>query len=172
MQRDIQSGVGTRPHAGSRIGRFRRDINVSEEYLNRAKEDETVALRLTELGNYRHALYFVLQAMEKYLRSKIFSLVNPNNEYFRQRNRNHSIEEAMDFLVEVISTDAHVQLQIRGQLTKYALANVKYNLLHNDLRYPTYFAAENYSCSLEISRDDVITLLARLNWIKEFMKSL
>jgi HEPN domain-containing protein len=79
------------------IGRFRRRVDVSIEYARLAREDEQAANLLADASHYRQAVYFVLQAMEKHLRAKIFTLVDPTNEYFRQANRNHSVEDAAKF---------------------------------------------------------------------------
>jgi len=85
--------------------------------------------------------------MEKYIRSKIFTLVNPNLEYFRKKNQDHSIDNAVEFLVEIISSDKNIQEQIMNQLNEYIFQDIKFQQLHNNLRYPFYSSRYNsYSC--------------------------
>ena len=67
------------------IGRFRHKVKVSVEYANTSKSDEAAAQALAQSGHYRQACYFLIQAIEKAIRSKIFTLVNPNLEYFREK---------------------------------------------------------------------------------------
>lgn len=154
------------------IGQFRRRVDVSVEYARLAREDEQAANLLAGAGHYREAVYFILQAMEKHLRAKIFTLVNPRNEYFRQANRNHSVEEAARFLVEVVGGDGHVRAQIQDQLDRCLFAGQNFNLLHNDLRYPAYFdKTVSYSC-LDISDRDALVMSNRLAWLKEFLRGL
>ena len=87
-----------------KLGKVKHRIDVSNEYEVLAKKDEEVSKLLFKNGEYKHAIYFCIQAMEKYIRSKIFSIVNPNLEYFRKRNQNHSVEDAIEFLLEIVST--------------------------------------------------------------------
>lgn len=121
-----------------RLGNTVQKNDVSYEYKVLAKKDEEVSNFLFKKGEYRHAIYFCIQAMEKYIRSKIFSLVNPNLEYFRNRNRNHSVEDAIEFLLEIISTDVNFRNNIRQQLFVSILGEINYQQLHNNLRYPFY----------------------------------
>lgn len=155
-----------------RIGHFRRAVDVAHEYRQLATQDEHAANLLMRAGQSRPAAYFVIQAIEKYLRSKIFSIVDGKNEYFRQRNRNHSVEDAVAFLVEVISPDPLVRQQIKAQLESFITGDVQFNHLHNDIRYPTYFDRDGcYSC-LELNQSDTDKLFAKLEWVKQFVKSI
>ena len=74
----------------SNIGTINREVDISYEYYNLALEDEKVAILLKNKGEYRHSIYFFIQAMEKYIKSKIFTLVNPNLEYYINKNKHHS----------------------------------------------------------------------------------
>jgi HEPN domain-containing protein len=152
------------------IGRFRRNIEVASEFLQLAQGDEQVGLLLNESGKHRHAMYFLLQAMEKYVRAKIFTLVDGKNAYFRNRHRDHSIEEALEFFVEIVSLNDDVRKQVREQLDRYVLAGVNFGVLHNDLRYPFYSERFNsYSC-LEVTKQDAESLIQRLNFLKRFLQ--
>ena len=58
------------------IGRLEHRLSdVAAEYLALAQEDEKVGQLLISQGQYRHAIYFLVQAMEKYVRCTIFGLV-------------------------------------------------------------------------------------------------
>jgi hypothetical protein len=152
------------------IGRVRRNVDIASEYFRLAQEDEQIGLLLKDTGKYRHSLYFVIQAMEKYVRSKIFAIIDAKNSYFREKNRNHSIEDAIDFFVEIVSMDSYIRKQVREQLDKYVLDGIKFNLLHNDLRYPFYSERFNSYSSLDVTKEDTETVLQRLNFLKKFLQ--
>jgi len=154
-----------------KIGKFRHNIDASSEYFSLAAEDEQAALILKDAGKYRQSSYFIVQAMEKYLRAKIFSFVNPNNGTFREMNRNHSVEEAANLFIEIVSPHARIKEQVRDQLNRYVLEDIKFNHLHNNLRYPFYSDRyDSYSC-LDVTRQDVELLLQKLNFLKNFLKT-
>jgi hypothetical protein len=154
------------------IGKIRHNIDVSSEYFSLAVEDEKAALTLRDTGKYRQSLYFIVQAMEKYLRSKIFSYINPNNEAFREMNRNHSVEDAANLFIEIVSPKVHIKEQVREQLNRYVLEDIKFNHLHNDLRYPFYSERyDSFSC-LDITKQDVELFIQKLNFLKNFLKDI
>ncbi|MFM7885932.1 MAG: hypothetical protein ACKPCM_04410 [Pseudanabaena sp.] len=64
------------------IGQINHNVNVSSEYNRLAREDERIGLILKNKGEYRHSIYFFIQAMEKYVRAKTFSIVDAKNPYF------------------------------------------------------------------------------------------
>jgi len=152
-----------------RLGTVRRGVDVTHEYLRLAREDERAGLLLQEAGHCRHAIYFLLQAMEKYVRARIFQRVDPQNEYFRNQHRNHSVDDAVDFFVQVVSADSHVREQIKRQLEQYVYRGIRFNWLHNDLRYPSYSQRDaSYAC-LDLSSDDVKAFVERLNFLKKVL---
>ena len=153
----------------SRIGKFTHEVNASNVYRELSLSDEKSALLLFKGGEYRQSCYFIVQAMEKIIRAKIFTLVNANNEYFRDRNRNHSLEDAVDFLIEILSTNDHVKAQIGMQLRQYVLGGLKYNFLHNNLRYPLYSKKHNSYSKLEVSKNDCDILFSKLDSLKKFL---
>lgn len=154
------------------IGNVRHKINVSNEYEVLAKKDEEVALYLKKIKEYRHSMYFFVQAMEKNIRSKIFTLVNPNLEYFRKKNQNHSIDNAVEFLIEIISPDKNIQQQIKNQLNKYVLQDINFRQLHNNLRYPFYSLKYNsYSC-VDFNQEDCEVIEKKLNELKNYLNQL
>ncbi len=109
------------------IGRLEHRLSdVAAAYLGLAQEDEKVGQLLISQGQYRHAMYFLIQAMEKYVRCTIFGLVNPNTEYFRNRTRTHDLDELLDFLVEIACPNTTVQGQVREQLRDFVLGGVRF----------------------------------------------
>lgn len=155
------------------IGNFRHRVNVSDEFNRLAIEDEDAATALIEIGKHRQASYFLVQAMEKYVRRTIFTLVNPNLEYFRERNRSHSLEDAVEFLVEIVSkNNATIEQQVKNQLYQHVLGNTHYNQLHNNVRYPVYFKKYNSYSILEVGGEDSAVLKKRLSLLKIFLSEL
>lgn len=154
------------------IGKFRHEINVSSEFDQLSRDDEAAADSLAERGQLRQACYFIIQAMEKAIRAKIFTLVNPNIEYFRGRNRTHSLESAVEFLIEIISTDKIIQEQVSLQLNSHVLGNTKYGHLHNNLRYPVYFKRRDSYSTLDVEADDFKKLRSRLQLLRKFLNDL
>lgn len=109
--------------------------------------------------------------MEKYIRSKVFTIVNPNIEYFRDKNKHHSLEKAIEFLLDVCTTDKTIKQQVREQLIR-TLGNIDYQRLHNSLRYPFYSSRENSYSSIIYSMDDCQYLQNCLNSLKLYLKDL
>lgn len=155
-----------------KVGVFRRQINVSQEYLALARSDEIAAEKLSRVDCYRQACYLIIQSMEKYIRAKTFSLVRADLKFFRDENRNHSLDSAIDFLIKVISSDPIIQQQVSKQLTEYVLVNTKYNHLHNNLRYPAYFSKYDSYSMLDVGREDCQMLFDRLSSLKNFLNDI
>ena len=86
---------------------------MSKEYYNLAREDKKAADELIKLGYYRPAAYLIIQSMEKLLRYKIFSKVNEEKKYYREKNKNHNITSGVDFLTEIIAFDDLTKQAIR-----------------------------------------------------------
>lgn len=156
----------------NRLGTIKRNIEVSNEYEMLAKKDEEVAKILESSGNYRHAIYFYIQSMEKYIRSKIFSIVNPNLQYFREKNNHHSLEKAIDFLLEILTTDENVRETLRQQLITTVIGDINYRQLHNSLRYPFYSVRHDSYSVLYYSKEDCQFIQAGLNKLKKYLKDI
>lgn len=154
------------------IGKFTHKINVSSTFLNLAQSDEKAAILLSQSGHYQQSCYFIIQSMEKHIRAKIFTLVNPNNDYFRARNQSHSLEDAVEFLIEIISTDELIKAQVSNQIKGYVLGDTNYKQLHNNLRYPTYFSKYDSYSSLSVAESDSRRLFERLDVLKNFLNDL
>lgn len=155
------------------IGKFKHRVDVSVEFNRLAIEDEEAASALIEIGKHRQASYFIVQAMEKYVRGTIYTLVNPNLEYFRERNRSHSLEDAVEFLVEIVSkNNSTIEQQVKNQIYQHVLGDTHYNQLHNNVRYPVYFKKHNSYSILEVSVEDSAVLKKRLVLLKKFLTEL
>lgn len=155
------------------IGRLdHRLSDVAAEYLALAQEDEKVGQLLISQGQYRHAIYFLVQAMEKYVRCTIFGLVNPNTEYFRNRTRTHDLDELLDFLVEIACSNTTVQGQVREQLRDFVLGGIRFGKLHNDLRYPSFSERYQSYSLLSVGHQDADITLERLQTLKRFLKDI
>jgi len=155
-----------------RIGKLIHKVTVSNQFKMIAKEEELSAEILADNSQYRQACYFLIQSMEKHIRAKIFTMVNPNLEYFRKRNLSHSLDSAVEFLIEIISNDKIVQEQISNQIRTYVLNGDSYKFLHNNLRYPVYFNKFNSYSVLEVKKKDYNILKKSLDSLKVFLSDL
>lgn len=155
-----------------RVGQFKHNIDVSNTFKMIAKEEEYSAEILVEKNQYRQACYFLIQSMEKYIRSKIFTMVNPNLEYFRKKNLNHSLDTAVESLIEIMSTDEVIRTQISNQIKNYVLNKDAYRYLHNNLRYPAYFDKFNSYSILQVTKKDYDILKNSLESLKIFLSDL
>jgi hypothetical protein len=154
-----------------RIGTIRHRINVSEEYENLANEDEMAARSLKNTDQFRHSIYFYIQAMEKHIKSKIFSMVNPNNEYFRKKNQNHSITDTVNFFIEIINTDDQIKKHIKNQLDNI-FNGLNFQFLHNNLRYPFYSENHNDYSIIQFSLKDCLFIEKINEVLKKYLNDL
>jgi HEPN domain-containing protein len=155
------------------IGSLRHNVNdLSDEYLRLATQDEKVGRQLLTEKHYRHAVYFLVQAMEKFTRHKIYALVNPTADYFQRRTRTHNLDELLDFLIEIVSSDPLVQSQVKKQLTTYVLRGIRFGSLHNNLRYPLYLRKRKSYAMLEVNGNDAEEVLDLLERLKAFLKEI
>ena len=151
------------------IGKLNHNVEAAFEYKRLAQGDERVGLTLKNSGEHRHSIYFLIQAMEKYVRAKTFSIVDARNPYFRERERSHSVESALEFLVEVINGNPLVRDQIKKQLRDYVLGDIRFNLLHNNLRYPFYSERFDSYSSLQVTERDNEIIVQKLDSLKSFL---
>lgn len=154
-----------------KIGKLRHNINLAEEYQKLSTADELSADILASHERFEQACYLLLQAMEKSLRAKIFTKINPNHKYFIDMNRSHSIEDAIRLFTDIVAGGDDIKkIQINQQLDNYVIKKTIYNHLHNNLRYP-YFNNRHESFSrLTVVKDDFDELKKRLIWLKIFLK--
>ena len=155
------------------IGQLNYDIrDIAEEYHRLAMEDEEVGRLLLANRRYRHAVYCFVRAMEKHVRYKIFTLVNADHEYFRERTRTHNLDDLLSFLVEIVSGNSLIQEQFRMQLNHFVLEGVRFGKLHNDLRYPIRVEKSNSFAILQIDRQDAELALQKLEKLKVFLQDI
>lgn len=110
--------------------------------------------------------------MEKYIRSTIFSKLNSEYEYNRQINRSHSLLDAIDLLVQLITTDTITQESIKEQLKIKVLGNINYQQLHNSLRYPYYSNLKKSYQKKAYVKKDYESLSNSLNNLKLYLLDL
>lgn len=154
------------------IGKIKVDVDLAYEYQKMALEDENVAKLLKHNRQYRHSIYFFIQSMEKYIKSKIFTLVNPNNEFYIQKNRHHSLYSSVEFLIEVISPDENIRNQIKQQFNKYVFKELNSINLHNNLRYPFYNDKRKSYTKVEYNEHDCKYIEDMLDNLKKYLNDL
>lgn len=154
------------------LGTTKKVINLEDEYVLLAKEDEKVAQLLKYSKQYRHSIYFYIQAMEKLIRAKIFSKVNPDNEYFRDSNRHHSIESSGDFLLQIYCVDSTIKNQIKKMFDDAIFSDIHFNKLHNNLRYPFYNNKNKYHLMCQYTDEDCTFIENKLKNLKSFLNDL
>lgn len=152
----------------------RRVPDLADEYRVMAEVDERAARTLRDEGFFRQATYLALQAIEKHVRSVAARHRDFRNAEARGEFFNHSIEASIASLLGIMrAAGAHeVALeQVGKQLDRFAyIDGVAFRNLHNDLRYP-HFNRGAYLV-LDLSRPDVDQILAKLDWIKSFLKDM
>ena len=154
-----------------KIGKTKRIncIDAIMKYYNLAEDDENIGLLLIDKGKYRHGIYFLLQAMEKYLKANIYMIIDPCDYRVVSQNRNHSIDGAVKLLLDILSGDNLVKEQIKMQL-KEVLGNTNYHHLHNNLRYPSFNQKEKKYFILDVNEADANNIIKILGLLKEFLK--
>lgn len=158
----------------NRIGDLKIIKNsISEEYQNLAISDKDSAIILGNNGLYRQASYFLLQAMEKMIRAKIFTLIDSKNKYFRDKNRSHSLIDSIELLIEIVSRgDSIIAMQHKNNINKFVLGNINYQQLHNNLRYPWF--SEKYQCFnlLDINKQSYLEIKSKFFSLEQYLKDL
>ena len=71
-----------------------------------------------------------------------------------------------------MGTDKTTQQQVSTQLNSYVLGNIKYNHLHNNLRYPMYSKRYDSYSMLYIDKHDFDLLQLRLDSLNDYLKDL
>ena len=156
-----------------RIGSLKKNVVLSDELKKLAEDDARTANICAASGSYRIACYLLIQAMEKEIRSRIFALINPQLKYFREKSRTHSLDSAIELLIEMKSAgDSLKRDHITSLVKEHILGGVKYNQLHNNLRYPFYSEKSLMYFALEASFDDYKVLSEKLRSLKSFLKDL
>lgn len=152
------------------IGRWRDRVQTANEFQRMAIEDEEAGQHLIQSGRHRHAIYFLIQAMEKYVRAKAFVFVDPRNVHIREMHRGHSVEEALQFLTQVIPFDKSIKDQISQQISVHLTRNLRYEHIHNNVRYPLYRERTGEYSVLEVGPSDSELIASKLRWLKSFLE--
>jgi hypothetical protein len=163
------------------IGKRRtvKDKEVSKEYDALAENDEKAGRSLKNQSLYRNAVYFFIQAMEKYVRSKIFTLVPPKKGYFRNRNKNHSLNNAIEFLMKIANNSDIDKKQISKQIEIDILEEINFSFLHTNSRYPYYSRYPFYSEErpntyyiIDFDEKDCLLIENKLEMLKKYLEKL
>jgi hypothetical protein len=155
-----------------KLGTINHGIIVSDEYSCLAKQDEHAAMILKENNQFRHSIYFFIQAMEKHIKAKIFRIVNPNLKYYREKNKTHSLTDAIEFLIEISSNDDNIRKQVKTQLDRYVFDGINFAYLHNNVRYPSYNPYHNNYSIIEYDKNDCLYIEELNNKLKQYLSEL
>lgn len=168
----IKNTVPTKKPTKS-IGRLEHNVtDVASEYEALAQSDEEVGVLLLRNGRYRHAAYFFVQAMEKYVRHRIFWFVNPNTMWFIEQARTHDLEKLIDLLVNIVSNNISMKDRVKEQIYLHVLGGVRFAKLHNDLRYPTYSKKYDSYSMLRVTIEDAEFTYQKLQQLKTYLKDI
>jgi hypothetical protein len=154
------------------FGRIRPAGQIVEEYLRLAREDEDTGRYLARSARHRHAIYFLVQSMEKYVRAKAFLFVDPTDRNVRDMYHNHSLDDALDLLIEVVAGDSYVKQQINQQIQDFLIEELRFEWIHNNLRYPFYLERVAAFQVLDVASKDSDFMIQRLDWLKRFLNDL
>jgi HEPN domain-containing protein len=146
------------------------DAAVGSEYKRLADEDEAAARLLFENKMWRQASYFSIQAIEKYLRYQIFSVVSARHECLREMATTHNLDELIAFLMQIVVTNDRSRQQAIEVLSNQVLGGHRFGNLHNNARYP--FARGSDHGMLEFQEQDARYLLERLNELKQCLRTI
>lgn len=164
--------------ARSFVGKWKyRVSDVANEFLKLGLDDEKAGRVLMENGQHRQAIYFFVQAMEKFVRVGIFSQVSAadtghDGQSYRERTQTHALDELLAVLLEVFTEaidDPRVSEQIEEQLKTHVLEGERFGQLHNNLRYPRYMWKSGDYSVLQLSNGDVQKVLRKLERLKSFV---
>jgi hypothetical protein len=151
-----------------KIGTHSAVPSAAEGYERLAAADERAAVGLLRAGEYRHALYQVVQGMEKRIRATAARL-GSSPEASQRKIRGHSLKEALDALVWAVSSDDLARRQVEDLLFRDVLEGIPFADLHNDLRYPIYLVGRRSFVLLDVSRADVEAMLLRSRRLQAYL---
>lgn len=149
-------------------------IAMADEFFNLASGDEYAAKILCENHCYNQAAYFYIQSMEKYIKGYICQKINITNKTYANmlRSLGHSLDEAVDLLIKIISgNDERLKQQTEYQLKVVILRNVCFSVMYNEVRYPYYGKQQQYSIT-DIGSEDCKILEEIYGGLKNYLKQL
>ena len=151
-------------------------MDVAEHYLSIAKKDEEAAKALEDKALFNQAGYFYIQAMEKQVKAYIAKKVDVTNEYFAEEIRKtmgHSLNKSLELLFKLcVGNDDSLYNHLYQQLTEQVFKNVKFNALHNKVRYPTYNSKNKNYTELMLDKKDCEELNNMLSLLKQYLNNL
>lgn len=159
-------------HLGSRTV-YRQSYDVADCYEKLAGADEACADILYQAGQYNQGAYFLLQAMEKYVKSRICRRIDVLNPYYADvlRQTGHSLEESVDLLVKIEARgDAAMEEHISRQIKEGVLQNIYMPRLYNAVRYP-FYRSHHYSL-LTLEKQDYDDIKQMFSLLKIFIRQL
>lgn len=160
------------------VGKWRYGVSdVAKEFLKLGLDDEKAGRVLMKNGQQRQAIYFFVQAMEKFVRFGIFSEVSASDtghdgQTYRERTLTHALDELLAVLLEVFTEaidDPRVSEQIEEQLKTHVLEGERFGQLHNNIRYPRYMWKSGDFSVLQLSDGDVQKVVKKLERLKSFV---
>ncbi|MEY8334903.1 hypothetical protein AALB53_17635 [Lachnospiraceae bacterium 47-T17] len=158
------------------LGKFHdvnNGIDMSIEFETIAKQDEKTADILCKQGLYNQSAYYYIQSMEKFIKSYICKKIDITNAYYANRLRQlgHSLDDAIDFFIEIISgNDSNLRIQVSEQLKRGVLKGIRFSTIHNVCRYPVY---KNGSYRIiEMKKHDCTLLREIYDMLKTYINSI
>ena len=158
-----------------KIGKFRHGVtpvSLASEYAALAREDESAARLLHDHGRHRHAAYFAIQAIEKFVRAEVFALVSARHACHREWATTHNLDDLLAFLVEIVCHDDLKRRHVTSLLNDRVMGGVRFGRLHNDLRYPRHSERYGTHSVLEVEEVDARRTFEILGQLKHSLENL
>jgi hypothetical protein len=156
------------------IGKRRREVDsLEKEYRLLAEEDEVVGRFLLSSGHYKHAVYWFVQAMEKFICSKVYQIGQDDDKELREGTKDHRMDKLLELFVERCTPrDDTVREHVLQQLSEHVLGGIMFGGLHNSLRYPEFDRAGKSFTIREVNADDANFAYDKLQTLKEFLQQM
>ena len=151
-------------------------VDIAENYLKTAQNDENAAILLMNQKFYNQAAYFFIQAMEKYIKHRIADRINVLNKYFADeinKTMGHSLDKSLELLVNVYAGNDKILFeQINQQLRQHVLKDLNFRFLNNSLRYPIYNAKFGNYMHMVLNESDCDKIKSSLDALKIYLEHL
>lgn len=161
-----------------RLGRrqyYTESGDVGDVFLALSREDEACAGALCEMGRYNQAVYFLIQAVEKYIKHRICRRINVTNPYYAEllRKTGHSLEQSLTLLIQVEANgDETMEEHMSRQIQEQVLQNVRFSSIYNAVRYPFYHHARKTYAMMQMSRKDYDDVQAMFALLRKYLQEL
>jgi hypothetical protein len=162
-------------YLGKRV--FLKDsLEVAENYLEISLKDEKAADILRKSKIYNQAAYFYIQAMEKRIKAQIARKIDITKEYFAKelsKTMGHSLERSLELLIQIYTgRDIVLAQQMKNQLMKVILKDVRFTTLHNGTRYPFFNEEKENYTMLNLEEKDCEELKSMLHALEKYLKDI